>query len=102
MCLDCVVDMEHELKKAGKFEEYEQNKIRENALAWLASAERDVEMLKQTYTESSKFVSSTNGDVETWAAKMTPAEFNETVQKQFDKFKEEFLNNLNKEHNETN
>jgi hypothetical protein len=102
MCLDCVVDMEHELRKTGKYEEYEQNKIRENAIAWLASAERDVEMLKQAYTESSKFVSSTNGDVETWAAKMTPEEFHETVQKQFDKFKEEFLNNLNKENNETN
>lgn len=102
MCLDCVVDMEHELKKSGKYAEYEQTKIRENAIAWLASAERDVEMLKQTYTESNKFVSSTNGDVETWSAKMTPDEFNETVQKQFDKFKEEFLNNLNKENNETN
>ncbi len=28
---------------------------------------------------------------------MTPEEFEETVQKQFDKFKENFLNNLNKE-----
>jgi hemerythrin-like domain-containing protein len=103
MCLDCVIDMEHELKKSGEYEAYEQNKIRENALAWLESAERDVEMLKQAYTESSKFVSSTNGDVETWAAKMTPEEFNETVQKQFEKFKEEFLNNLNnKENNEAN
>ena len=60
-------------------------------------------MLKQAYTESSKFVSSTNGDVETWSAKMTPDEFNDTVQKQFDKFKEEFLTNLNKkEINEIN
>jgi hypothetical protein len=103
MCLDCVIDMEHELRKSGEYEAYEQNKIRENAIAWLKSAERDVEMLKQAYTESSKFVSSTNGDVETWAAKMTPEEFNETVQKQFDVFKENFLNNLNKENNnETN
>lgn len=102
MCLDCVIDMEHELKKSGLYAEYEQTKIRENALAWLASAERDVALLKQAYTESSKFVSSTNGDVETWAAKMTPEEFNETVQQQFDKFKEEFLNNLNKENNEAN
>jgi hemerythrin-like domain-containing protein len=103
MCLDCVIDMEHELKKSGNYEEYEQNKIRENAIAWLASAERDVKMLKQAYTESSKFVSSTNGDVETWSAKMTPDEFNDTVQKQFDKFKEEFLTNLNKkEINEIN
>ena len=31
MCFDCVIEMEHELKKAGQYEEYEQNKIRENA-----------------------------------------------------------------------
>jgi hypothetical protein len=34
---------------------------------------------------------------------MTPEEFEETVQKQFDIFKENFLNKLNKENNnETN
>lgn len=97
MCFDCTIEMEHELKKSGKYDEYEQQKIRENALAWLASAERDVVMLKQTYTQAAQFVSSGNGDVETWAEKMTPEEFEETVQKQFDKFKEEFLNNLNKQ-----
>jgi hemerythrin-like domain-containing protein len=97
MCFDCTIEMEHELKKEGKYEEYEQQKIRENALAWLASAERDVAMLKETYTQASKFVSSGNGDVESWAQKMTPEQFEETVQAQFDKFKENFLNNLNKE-----
>jgi hypothetical protein len=54
-------------------------------------------MLKEAYTQASQFVSSGNGDVETWTQKMTPEEFEETVQKQFDKFKENFLNNLNKE-----
>jgi len=97
MCFDCTIEMEHELKKSGKYDEYEQQKIRENALAWLASAERDVAMLKQTYTQAAQFVSSGNGDVESWAEKMTPEEFEETVQKQFDKFKENFLNNLNKQ-----
>jgi hemerythrin-like domain-containing protein len=97
MCFDCTIEMEHELKKEGKYEEYERQKIRENALAWLASAERDVAMLKETYTQASKFVSSGNGDVEAWAQKMTPEQFEETVQAQFDKFKENFLNNLNKE-----
>jgi len=97
MCFDCTIEMEHELKKAGTYEEYERQKIRENALAWLASAERDVVMLKEAYTQASQFVSSGNGDVETWTQKMTPDEFEETVQKQFDKFKENFLNNLNKE-----
>ena len=102
MCFDCVIDMEHELKKAGTYEEYEQNKIRENALAWLAAAERDVDMLKQTYTQAAEFVTNSDGALETWGAKMSPAEFEETVQTQFNKFKENFLKNLNGETNENN
>ena len=96
MCFDCVIEMEHELKKAGKFEEYEQNKIRENALAWLRDAERDVELLKQAYTEVQQFVSNSEGHVEHWSAKMTPEEFENTIQTQFNQFKEKFLTNLNK------
>jgi len=94
MCLDCTIDMEHELKNSGKYEEYEQNKIRENALAWLKTAERDVEMLKEAYTTASQFVTNSQGEKETWTAKMTPEEFEETVQKQFDIFKENFLKRL--------
>ena len=96
MCFDCVIEMEHELKKAGKFEEYEQNKIQENALAWLREAERDVELLKQAYTEVQQFVSNSEGHVEHWSAKMTPEEFENTIQKQFNQFKENFLAKLNK------
>lgn len=97
MCFDCVIEMEHELKKAGKYEEYEQNKIRENALSWLRDAERDVEMLKQAYTQAQEFVSNSEGHVEHWSAKMTVDEFENTIQKQFEEFKIKFLANLNKE-----
>jgi hypothetical protein len=95
MCFDCVIEMEHEMKKDGTFDEYARNKVRENALAWLQDAERDVELLKQAYTQAANFVSNAEGETETWAAKMTPEEFEETVQKEFDKFKENFLNKLN-------
>jgi hypothetical protein len=102
MCFDCVIEMEHELKKQGKYEEYEQKRIHDNAMAWLASAERDVELLKQTYTQAIDFVSNTDGAKETWSAKMTPAEFEETIQKQFDKFKEDFIKKLNGEQQNDN
>jgi hypothetical protein len=102
MCFDCVIEMEHELKKQGTYDEYERNKIRENALAWLRSAERDVEMLKQTYTQASEFVTNSDGEKEVWTARMTPEEFEETIQSQFNKFKENFLANLNGEKNENN
>jgi hypothetical protein len=97
MCFDCVIEMEHELKSSGKYEEYEQNKIRENALAWLRDAERDVELLKQAYTESMKFVSNSDGITETWSAKMTPEQFEETIQQEWNKFKENFMKKLNGE-----
>lgn len=102
MCFDCVIEMEHELKKEGKYEEYEQNKIRENALAWLADAERDVALLKQAYTQVQEFVTNSEGQKETWSAKMTTEEFENTIQAEFDKFKENFLNKLNGTQNENN
>jgi len=95
MCFDCVIEMEHEMRKDGTFDEYARNKVRENALAWLQEAERDVEMLKKAYTQATQFVTNGEGDTETWSAKMSIDEFEETIQKEFDKFKENFLNKLN-------
>jgi hypothetical protein len=56
--------------------------------------------LKKTYTEASKFVTNGDGETENWEARMTPEEFEEQVQQQFNKFKEQFLEKLNKEPNE--
>ena len=102
MCFDCVIEMEHQLKKDGTFDEYAHNKIRENALAWLRDAEQDVVMLKQTYTEASKFVLNGEGETESYAARMTPEEFQEKIEKSFAEFKENFLKKLNGENNENN
>ena len=97
MCFDCVIEMEHELKKEGKFNEYAVNKMKENALAYLRDAERDVEMLKEAYTQASSFVTNSDGQTETWTAKMTPEEFEEKVQKEFNTYKENFLKQIDEE-----
>lgn len=102
MCFDCVIEMEHQLKKDGTFDEYAHNKIRENALAWLRDAEQDVVMLKQTYTEASKFVLNGDGETELFSARMTPEEFEEKIEKSFAEFKENFLKKLNGENDENN
>jgi len=102
MCFDCVIEMEHQLKINGTFDEYEHNKIRENALAWLHDAEQDVVMLRKAYTEVSKFVLNADGETESYAAKMTPDEFEEKIEKSFTEFKQQFLNRLNGENNENN
>ena len=100
MCYDCVIEMEHELRKEGKYEEYEQEKIRNNKLAWLKKAEEDVKALKKAYTESQQYVTNSDGLMETWAAQMTPEEFEEKVQKEFDEFKLKFLENMDKGNND--
>jgi len=99
-CFDCVIEMEHQLRIEGKYDEYEKNRIKNNAVAWIKKAEDDVNMLKKAYTEASTLVTNADGLTETWAAKMTPDEFEEKVQEQFNEFKKEFLENLNKEENE--
>jgi hypothetical protein len=96
MCFDCVIDMEHELKKQGKFDEYARKRIKDNALAWLKKAEQDVEMLREAYTRASKLVINGQGDTESWAAQMTPEEFEEKVTKGFESYKKDFLDKLNK------
>lgn len=100
MCLDCVVDMEHELKKQGKYEEYERKKMTENAMAWLKRAEQDVKMLKEAYTQASSTVMNADGHLEHWSAKMSKEEFDNKIQKEFDKFKTKFLENLHKKEND--
>ena len=100
MCLDCVVDMEHELKKQGKYEEYERKKMTENAMAWLKRAEQDVKMLKEAYTQASSTVINADGHLEHWSAKMSKEEFDNKIQKEFDKFKTKFLENLHKKEND--
>ena len=100
MCYDCVIEMEHELRKKGKYKEYEQEKIRNNKLAWLKKAEEDVKALKEAYTKSQQYVTNSDGLMETWAAQMTPEEFEEKVQKEFDEFKLKFLENMEKGNND--
>jgi hypothetical protein len=102
MCFDCVIEMEHKLKKDGTFDEYAHNKIRENALAWLRDAEQDVKTVKKTYTEASKFVLNGDGETESYAARMSPEEFEDKIEKSFAEFKENFLKKLNGENNENN
>ncbi len=102
MCFDCVIQMEHELRVNGKYEEYEKKRIRSNAESWLKDAEQDIEALKTAFTEAQQYVTNADGLTETWAAQMTPEEFEEKVEAKWEEFKEDFLSNLNKEENENN
>ena len=66
-CLDCVVEMEHELQKAGKWEEYQQN-IKNNEIDNKIRDFKDY--VKDRLSESNNNYISEAGHKETWKGKI--------------------------------
>jgi len=96
MCLNCVVDMEHELQLKGEYKEYERKKLLNNAEAWLKQAEVEKEILKNTLKAS--FVNE-DGSIEEWGEAMSEEELVQKIDDGFDKFKENFIDKLKNESN---
>jgi len=92
MCFDCVIDMEHQLRLEGKYNDYEKQKVKENALAWLRDAEKDVEDLVNAYRHAS-FINQ-DGSVEKWTGGLTAEEFEYKIREEFEKFKIDFIGKL--------
>lgn len=90
MCLDCVVDMEHKLRLEGKYKDYEQEKMKQNALAWLKEAEADKDAIIEEMTRTLTFVTA-DGDVEKWKNKVNPEELRQKIEEEFLKLKTEIL-----------
>ena len=63
MCFDCVIDMEAEIKKQGKWEEYEKGIMNANKNASLEDVEKAIDHWFNMQEES--FVSE-NGEIESW------------------------------------
>lgn len=92
MCFDCVIEMEHQLRIEGKYNDYEKQKVKENALAWLRDAEKDVEDLVNAYKYAS-FVNQ-DGTIEQWSGGLSPEEFENKVRGEFEKFKTDFIEKI--------
>ena len=92
MCFDCVVDMEHKIRLAGKWDEYEKEKLKQNALAWLAEAERDKNLVAEELAKV-QFVNSF-GDVEKWDTSKTKEELLTKIDEEFQRFREDFIQKL--------
>jgi hypothetical protein len=92
MCLDCVVDMEHKIRLDGKWEEYENQKIKENALAWLKEAERDKNLIAEELSKMD--FANEFGDSEKWSVPVTKEELLEKIEKEFEEFKNNFIDRL--------
>lgn len=92
MCFDCVIDMEHKIRLEGKWSEYERQKVKENALAWLEEAERDKNLIAE---ELSKLdFANEFGDSEKWSVPFTKEEFLEKIENEFKEFRENFIKKL--------
>jgi len=67
MCFDCVIDMETELKREGKYEEYTRNLINKGVKVHIKDLE-DV-LLELALEESNEGFVTEAGDIEKWAGK---------------------------------
>lgn len=95
MCFDCVIDMEHKIRLEGKWDDYEKRKVKDNAIAWLAEAERDKNLIAD---ELSRLEFSNDfGDIEKWKTSINKEELLEKIEKEFEEFKKNFIEKLENE-----
>lgn len=91
MCFDCVIDMEHEHRLNGTYEQYEKDLMRKNIEAWLKDARAEMEAIKELLTKA-EFVNS-DGTVEKWDSpwKGKEQELEELLERDFQKVKAQLL-----------
>lgn len=92
-CFDCQVDMEHNLRIEGKFEEYERNRILRNAEDWLKDAEQEAIELAEAFRNPLTFANA-DGTTEEWSLGISRDEVAAKIEKDFTEFKENFINKL--------
>jgi hypothetical protein len=100
MCFDCVIDMEHKIRLQGKWNEYEKQKVRDNAMAWLAEAEKDKNLIAEELSKvdfANEF-----GESEKWDVPFTKEELLKKIEKEFEEFKENFIAKLEEDINNPN
>jgi hypothetical protein len=90
MCLDCVVEMEHDLKLKGEYERLRKQKLLNNAESWLKEAEIEKEVLKTTINAS--FINE-DGSIEEWDG-LSENEIIAKIDDGFEKFKTNFIDKL--------
>ena len=92
-CFDCQVLFEHKLRIEGKYEAYEKERMLKNAEAWLSQAEQEAKELATAFRNPLTFANS-DGSIEKWSGGLTGDEMAEKIEKEFELFKENFINKL--------
>ena len=94
-CHNCVVQQETLMlcegyvKNEPIYEQWEREKIRKNVNSFLKDAAKDVEMLKQKFTRTD-YVNS-DGTIDKWKLPESVQDIETSIDKQFNKFKDELL-----------
>ena len=97
-CHDCIVKeetlmvCEGYVKNKPIYEQWERKKIRKNVESFLQDAAKDVEMLKTRFTKTD-FVNS-DGTIDKWNLPQSVSAIESSIDKQFDKFKDKLLKQL--------
>lgn len=94
MCFDCVVEMEHDLRLEGKYEDYEKNKMKQNAMAWLRDSEQEVEALKIAVTKAPEMVN-VDGSTSKWELGYDPKQMTDSIDEQYDSIRKKIFDNYN-------
>lgn len=90
VCFDCVIDMEHQLKIEGKYDEYERQKMLDNGKAWLKQAILEKEALKAAL--NTRFINE-DGSFEDWDG-VSWEDMEKKIEDEFNIFKENFIKRL--------
>jgi ribosomal protein L9 len=78
-----------------KWDEYEKEKLRQNALSWLKEAERDKNLIAEELSKV-EFANSF-GDSEKWDTGVTKEQILQKIEEEFENFRKDFIEKLEKE-----
>jgi hypothetical protein len=92
MCFDCVIQMEHKVRLEKRWDEYEKEKVKLNAIAWLKEAERDKNLIAEELSKA-EFANSF-GESEKWSSGITKEELLQKIEDEFEQFRQDFIQKL--------
>ena len=100
-CFSCVQKEEHKIRLKGPdaWREYEQKKVRENALSWLRDQEQEFKAWKEYLLKEKKEFVNEDGSMEKWEVKDIEAnkKMVKKMEKEFKEMKKELLKKLDKQ-----
>lgn len=92
-CFDCQINLEHNLRIEGKFEEYERQRILRNAEDWLKDAEQEAKELAEAFRNPMTFANA-DGTFEEWTGGMSGDEVATKIETDFEDFRKNFIEQL--------